>query len=266
MPDPTVDAAPEPTSKAEPGAEAVAVEHMALPVSVGLPSEVRGMRLEPWRNSCAKRAAAVATVSVGISPAPSDINCDNRRTGKVPPSCSGSRSGVGIPCMSCTAGDVVSHASLGARMFFGVGKMLSVGVAMAKGSSKSAQNFKELALACRDICLLVGLERTFRSSKKRSTEGDRAGLKSINVFRTIDSDSVGTPATSLQDDGASTSLEALDPAGASKPRAATGAPPPNDPKVQAVSPFATGGWNMPAPFPSPAPVQDDWTPESPTGG
>jgi len=257
--DPTVDAAPEPTSKAEPGADAVAVEQTALPDSVGLPSEVRGIRLEPWRNSCAKRAAAVATVSVGPSPAPSDINCDNRRTGKVPPmeTWSGSRSGVGIPSMSCTAGDVVSHASLGARMLFGVGKLLPVGVAMAKGSSKSAQNFNELALACLEICLLVGLERTFLSSKKRSTEGDRAGLKSINVFRTIDSESVGTPATSLQDDGASTSLEALDPPGANNPRAATGAPPPKDPKVQAVSPLATDGWNMPAPFPSPAPVQDD---------
>merc|ERR1719469_1272261 len=96
------------------------------------------------------------------------------------------------------ASDIVSNWSLGAYVCLGVGKTLSVGVAIAKGSSKSAPSFKELLLACLESCRLVGLERTFRSAKKRSTEGDLAGLKSMNVFRTMDSDNVETPVTSLQ--------------------------------------------------------------------
>jgi len=117
---------------------------------------------------------------------------------------------------------------------FGVGNTLSVGVAMAKGSSKSATNFSELLLACLDSCLLVGLERTFLSSKNRSTDGDRVSLKSMKVLRTDGfDDNIGTPITSLQLGGACTSLGALVLDGASNPRAATGAPPPvKAPSVQ----------------------------------
>jgi hypothetical protein len=86
------------------------------------------------------------------------------------------------------------------------------------------QMFNELQLTCRDIGRLVGLDRHLRSSKKRSIDGDLIGLKSMNVFRTMvfDNDD-DTPATSLQLAGACASPGGLELAGASNPRAATGA-------------------------------------------
>lgn len=94
---------------------------------------------------------------------------------------------------------------------------------MAKGSSESAPNLKELPLACRDKGLLVGLDRHLRSSKKRSTEGDLSGLMSMNVLRTIESENEETLLMSMQTGVASTWLGVL--TWPSRPSAATGVPP-----------------------------------------
>jgi len=42
-----VEITPDPMTNAEPGADVAAVEHTALPMSMGFPKAVRGIKLEP---------------------------------------------------------------------------------------------------------------------------------------------------------------------------------------------------------------------------
>lgn len=115
-------------TSAEPGVELAAVEHDALP-------DCSPLSLAPSPNSRSRRAAAALIVAAGLSSFSSGsiMNCDKRMTGGslTLPSLCGRHTAHAFPSGACR------QPSLERCLLRGVGKALSVGVAMAKGSSRS---------------------------------------------------------------------------------------------------------------------------------